>query len=73
MTGDNVTAMCLTDYDGDGSNEVRLVKFQCSCGVVNIGYICLQLIVGSDDFDIRVFKNDEIIDETNESDAIVSF
>ena len=23
VTGDNVTAMCLTDYDGDGRNEVR--------------------------------------------------
>jgi hypothetical protein len=30
------------------------------------------LIVGSDDFDLRVFKNDEIIDETSESDAIVA-
>jgi Bardet-Biedl syndrome 2 protein len=31
----------------------------------------LQLIVGSDDFDIRVFKNDAIIEETSETDAIV--
>ena len=31
-----------------------------------------QLVVGSDDFDLRVFKDDAIIDETSESDAIVA-
>lgn len=50
MTGDNVTAIILCDYDGDGENE---------------------LIVGSDDFDLRVFKGDTIVDETSESDAII--
>uniref|UniRef100_A0A914USI5 Bardet-Biedl syndrome 2 n=1 Tax=Plectus sambesii TaxID=2011161 RepID=A0A914USI5_9BILA len=49
VTGDNVTALCLCDYDGDGK---------------------LELIVGSEDFDIRVFKGDEIIAEITETEAI---
>ncbi len=46
VTGDNVTALTLTDFDGTGEN---------------------RLVVGSEDSDIRVFRNDEIILEMNET------
>ncbi|CAG7724141.1 unnamed protein product [Allacma fusca] len=49
VTGDNVGAIALCDFDSDGNNE---------------------LLVGSDDFDIRMFKGDQIIGETTETDAI---
>ncbi|OXA51473.1 Bardet-Biedl syndrome 2 protein [Folsomia candida] len=49
VTGDNVGAIALLDYDGDGENE---------------------MVVGSDDFDIRVFKSDQIIGEASETDTI---
>ncbi|XP_076033729.1 BBSome complex member BBS2-like [Oratosquilla oratoria] len=51
VTGDNVTSLALTDFDGDGENE---------------------LLVGSEDFDIRVFKNDEIISEMTETEAVTA-
>lgn len=31
-----------------------------------------QLVVGSDDFDIRVFKNEEILAEMTETDAVTA-
>ena len=34
--------------------------------------LLLQLLVGSEDFDIRVFKDDEIIAEMSETEAITS-
>ncbi|KAB7494790.1 Bardet-Biedl syndrome 2-like protein, partial [Armadillidium nasatum] len=51
VTGDNVSSLALSDFSGDGSNE---------------------LIVGSEDFDIRVFSNDEIIAEMTETDAVTA-
>jgi Bardet-Biedl syndrome 2 protein len=51
LTGDTVTAMTLTDFDNDGSNEI---------------------IVGSGDNDIRVFKEDAIIHEVSETDAVAA-
>uniref|UniRef100_A0A1I7TXJ5 Bardet-Biedl syndrome 2 protein homolog n=1 Tax=Caenorhabditis tropicalis TaxID=1561998 RepID=A0A1I7TXJ5_9PELO len=49
VTGDQVTTMCLSDYDGDGETE---------------------LVIGSPDFEIRVFKNDLMRAELMETDEI---
>ncbi|KAF1758348.1 hypothetical protein GCK72_014806 [Caenorhabditis remanei] len=51
VTGDQVTTMCLSDYDGDGETE---------------------LVIGSPDFEIRVFKNDLMRAELMETDEITS-
>ena len=32
-------------------------------------YCCLQLLVGSEDFDIRVFKEDELVSEMAENEV----
>lgn len=50
VTGDNVSALCLSDINGDGLNE---------------------LIVGSEDFEIRSFRNEELISEQTEADKII--
>ncbi|XP_018496842.1 Bardet-Biedl syndrome 2 protein homolog [Galendromus occidentalis] len=50
VTGDNITSMALTDFNGDGLQE---------------------LLVGSEDFDIRVFKEDVIAHEITETESIV--
>lgn len=65
-----MTALILCDYDGDGENEVCIVIFRKITVIFRKNV--LQLIVGSDDFDLRVFKGDTIVDETSESDAIAS-
>lgn len=31
--------------------------------------LCLQLLVGSEDFDIRVFKEDELVSEMTENEV----
>ncbi|XP_066971024.1 Bardet-Biedl syndrome 2 protein homolog isoform X2 [Macrobrachium rosenbergii] len=51
VTGDNVSSLTLTDFDGDGENE---------------------LLVGSEDFDIRVFKHEEILFEMSETEAVTA-
>ncbi|XP_063169031.1 Bardet-Biedl syndrome 2 protein isoform X2 [Candoia aspera] len=51
VTGDNVRALALCDFDGDGKKE---------------------LLVGSEDFDIRVFKEDEIVAEMSETETITA-
>ncbi|CAI2351205.1 unnamed protein product [Caenorhabditis sp. 36 PRJEB53466] len=51
VTGDQVTTMCLSDYDADGETE---------------------LIIGSPDYEIRVFKNDLMRAELMETDEITS-
>lgn len=51
VTGDQVTTMCLSDFDGDGETE---------------------LVIGSPDFEIRVFKNDLMRAELMETDQITS-
>ncbi|KAG0695207.1 Bardet-Biedl syndrome 2 [Chionoecetes opilio] len=51
VTGDNVTSLTLTDFDGDEENE---------------------LLVGSEDFDIRVFKREEIMFEISETEAVTA-
>ncbi|XP_026527798.1 Bardet-Biedl syndrome 2 protein [Notechis scutatus] len=51
VTGDNVHALALCDFDGDGKKE---------------------LLVGSEDFDIRVFKEDEIVAEMSETEIITA-
>lgn len=32
-------------------------------------FMCLQLLVGSEDFDIRVFKEDELVSEMTENEV----
>ncbi len=49
VTGDNVSALAVADYSGDGRNE---------------------LLVGSEDFEIRVFSGDEIVTEITETEAV---
>jgi Bardet-Biedl syndrome 2 protein len=49
VSGDNVSALALSDINGDGLNE---------------------LIVGSDDYEIRFFQNEEMIAEQTEADKI---
>ncbi|XP_062997425.1 Bardet-Biedl syndrome 2 protein isoform X2 [Elgaria multicarinata webbii] len=51
VTGDNVRALALCDFDGDGKKE---------------------LLVGSEDFDIRVFKEDEIVAEMSETETVTA-
>ncbi|XP_042890069.1 Bardet-Biedl syndrome 2 protein homolog [Penaeus japonicus] len=51
VTGDNVSSITLTDFDGDDENE---------------------LLVGSEDFDIRVFKREEILFEMSETEAVTA-
>ncbi|XP_077549779.1 BBSome complex member BBS2-like [Haemaphysalis longicornis] len=51
VTGDNVRALALYDYNKDGLNE---------------------LLVGSEDFDIRVFRDDVIVAEITETEAITA-
>ena len=51
VTGDNVTALALCDFNRDGNTE---------------------LIAGSEDYDIRVFCNDVLVDEFSEADVVTS-
>ncbi|XP_072141745.1 BBSome complex member BBS2-like isoform X8 [Dermacentor andersoni] len=51
VTGDNVRALALYDFNKDGLNE---------------------LLVGSEDFDIRVFRDDVIVAEIAENEAITA-
>nr|BAJ93985.1 predicted protein [Hordeum vulgare subsp. vulgare] len=50
VTGDNVSAMCFCDIDGDSFDE---------------------LLVGSEDFAIRAFKQEEIFVEITESGKVI--
>jgi Bardet-Biedl syndrome 2 protein len=64
----------ILGFDKDG-NEVFWavtgdnVQAQCLCDVDGDGLP--ELLVGSDDFEIRAFKNDEVISETSEADKIL--
>uniref|UniRef100_A0A3P8X637 Bardet-Biedl syndrome 2 protein homolog n=1 Tax=Cynoglossus semilaevis TaxID=244447 RepID=A0A3P8X637_CYNSE len=51
VTGDNVRSLVLSDFTGDGKNE---------------------LLVGSEDFDIRVFKEDELVSEMSENETVTA-
>ncbi|CAF2163704.1 unnamed protein product [Rotaria magnacalcarata] len=51
VTGDNVSALSLLDFNSDGYNE---------------------LVVGSEDYDIRVFREDQLIADMQESEIVVS-
>ena len=44
-------------------------KFSRLCCLLTAGILHLQLLVGSEDFDIRVFKEDEIIAEMTETEV----
>lgn len=50
--------------------SMAMERMRCVCEY-EISYIayCFQLIVGSEDFDLRVFRGDEIIAEMSETDA----
>ncbi|OXB74090.1 UNVERIFIED_CONTAM: hypothetical protein H355_003153 [Colinus virginianus] len=64
VTGDNVRSLALCDFDGDGKTEVCLYPFICE-------FSCM-LLVGSEDFDIRVFKEDEIVAEMSETETVTA-
>ncbi|GAB6027833.1 Bardet-Biedl syndrome 2 protein [Chamberlinius hualienensis] len=51
VTGDNVTSLCLLDFNGDGKQE---------------------LLVGSEDYNIRIFQDDDIIDEITETECVTN-
>ena len=44
-----------------------------SCPIIIQHVYCLQLIVGSEDFDIRVFREDEILAEMTETEVRIMF
>lgn len=50
VSGDNVGALCLVDFDSDGVDE---------------------MLAGSDDFAIRVFKGEEIIHDITEKSKVI--
>lgn len=75
VSGDNVRSLALLDYDLDGENEVGyqiddsgFTPFLHIC-ILLVVLIFLQLIVGSDDFDLRVFKEDVMVGETSETEV----
>eukprot|EP00095_Tigriopus_kingsejongensis_P005469 maker-scaffold865_size87005-snap-gene-0.23 protein:Tk05469 transcript:maker-scaffold865_size87005-snap-gene-0.23-mRNA-1 annotation:"bardet-biedl syndrome 2 protein homolog" len=51
VTGDNVSALTIMDYNNNGRNE---------------------LIVGSEDYEIRIFSQDEILTEITETEAVTA-
>ena len=51
VTGDTVRAMCFTDFDGDGKQE---------------------LLVGCDDYEIRVFQSEESIHAMQETGRVIA-
>ena len=46
-----------------------MIKQACSCWCFDSFSFFSQLLVGSEDFDIRVFKEDEIIAEMTETEV----
>ena len=50
-----------------------LVLKSDSCSNIILYVYCLQLIVGSEDFDIRVFREDEILAEMTETEVRIMF
>lgn len=77
-------SVALFDFTGDGKNEVcfqghRRLDIHFSqihlVWCVEILYMFLmlfsfQLLVGSEDFDIRVFKEDELVSEMAENEVL---
>ena len=70
VTGDNVSSLALLDFTGDGYNEVC---FYFSLKLISCSSLCFkQLVVGSEDYDIRVFREDQLIAEMQETETIIS-
>ncbi|KAL3244995.1 hypothetical protein MRX96_018391 [Rhipicephalus microplus] len=75
VTGDNVRALALYDFNKDGLNEVSpsLSPPHKHTNFLPYNLIpWLQLLVGSEDFDIRVFRGDVIVAEIGESEAVTA-
>tara|TARA_B110001452_G_scaffold141043_1_gene117280 strand:+ start:1700 stop:2617 length:918 start_codon:yes stop_codon:yes gene_type:complete len=65
----------IQGYDAEGNEEFWTVTgdnvtAMAFCDVDEDGQ--LELLVGSDDFEIRVFRNEEVISETTETEQIVA-
>lgn len=87
VTGDNVRSLVLCDFTGDGKNEVRerSTQDQQESPVQQLSSPLLlflsspplptppQLLVGSEDFDIRVFREDELVSEMSENEVCPLF
>ncbi len=71
--GDDINALELCDMDGDGRNEVR-----CGSVVVSRPDLCftsprkLEMVVGSNGTEIKVFKNTSFWAEYDEGDPCVA-
>jgi len=61
--------MCLNDFDCDGKMEVccLLMSFRR-----DFKALFIKILVGSEDFEIRVFKGDAILDEITETEVHMS-
>lgn len=73
VASDKVTSLLIFDFDGDGENEVsnynniyKIPKF-----LKIIFWFKLQLIFGTEDFVIRVQKEDSIIWEITETGPVI--
>ncbi|XP_065297099.2 BBSome complex member BBS2-like isoform X3 [Dermacentor albipictus] len=73
VTGDNVRALALYDFNKDGLNEVSgRARPAQMYGTDEEASISAQLLVGSEDFDIRVFRDDVIVAEIAENEAVTA-
>ncbi|XP_064601546.1 Bardet-Biedl syndrome 2 protein homolog [Liolophura sinensis] len=65
----------LQGFDYEGNDSFWTVTGDNVCSLSMIDFTCdgqQELIVGSEDYDIRVFREDEIIAEMTETEAITS-
>lgn len=63
----------IQGYDANGNDLFWTVTGDNVCSLALVDFNCdnnLELLVGSEDFDIRVFREDEIIAEMTETEAI---
>lgn len=86
VTGDNISAMALVDIDNDGQNEAsrEAIHWEANCKPIVVERprrhliatiailisLASQLVVGSEDCEIQVFKKDAIIIELVETDKV---
>ena len=54
--------MCLVDVTGEGQNQVR-------CRAPIARHHALQLVVGSEDFDLRIFNDTDLLSEFSENEV----
>ncbi|XP_057298017.1 Bardet-Biedl syndrome 2 protein-like [Hydractinia symbiolongicarpus] len=65
----------IQGFDSEGSDEFWTVTGDNVCSLALVDFDSdgnKELLVGSEDFDIRVFKDDEIIAEMTETEAVTS-